>query len=644
MEASLQQPSARGSYGARMLSIAFDSALVVAAIEILALLVRIPGTRTVPVAMTLCLGAFGAGALVTVPAAALVALSFRDQRLARRLGGLWWLLSAIVAGIVAYSQRTVLLGLARDYGWMRVLGLVGLLFIVLGLPASSLLRSDRLRRRRVLVCGLAALLVVLIASGLALGLEVFIRMQPPLHAFLGFGVAACVVQVRALLLDGRRPPWLAGVALAGGVALMLPAITSNQAIHAHAAHRGLLLSDVLHLVRPTEKPLPAPPAAGVPASPGQPLAAQPRLILLVTVDSLRYDITQSPALAALSTLRARAVEFTGARTTAGFTIAAMYSLMTGRDAWRIAWQPMHFLAGTVPKTVPVPVMDGTPTLAGALAGRGYRTATCGVMLAQSRGWGLSEGFEHLDLSIFEARNRDARGTTADLVKDCALRMIEESSGAPLFLWLHYYDPHGPYSVHAGIDVDQDDPADRYRGEVLFVDRHLGALVRDVEQQVSRDDMILVVASDHGEEFGEHGAAAHVYALYEETLRVPLLIAAPGLAARRIDGPVSLTDVAPTLVELAGAAPLTGADGVSLAGAMRGQPLPRRPLLAQTVRLGRSQRAIIDGNYKLIYDSRFDTYELFDLVQDPGEQWSLTDALPAVTAALASAMGIQPPPR
>lgn len=644
MQASLQQPSARGSYGARVLSIALDSAVVVAAIEILALLLRIPGTRTVSVAMMLGLGAFGAGALVTVPAAALVALSFRDQRLARRLGALWWLLSAVVAGLVAHSQRVVLLGLARDYGWMRVTGLVGLLFVVLGLPASFLLRSDVLRQRRVLACGLAALLVVLIASGLALGLEVFIRMQPPLHAFLGFGVAACVVLVRALLPDRRRPPWVASVALAGGVALALPAIESSHAVHAHAAHRGLLLSDVLHLVHPTEKPLPAVPVARVPPSPGRPLAAQPRLILLVTIDSLRYDITQSSSLPTLAALRARAVELTGARTTAGFTIAAMYSLMTGRGAWRIEWQPMHFLAGSVPKTVPVPAMDGTSTLAGALAARGYRTATCGVMLAQSRGWGLSEGFEHLDLSIFEARNRDGRGTTADLVKACALRMIEESRGAPLFLWLHYYDPHGPYSVHAGIDVDQDDPADRYRGEVLFVDRHLGALVHDVEQQVARDDMILVVASDHGEEFGEHGGAAHVYALYEETLRVPLLIAAPGVAPRRIDGPVSLADVAPTLVELVGAAPLTGADGVSLAGALRGEPLPQRPLLAQTVRLGRSQRAIIDGTYKLIYDSRFDTYELFDLAQDPGEQWSLTDALPDVAAALATAMGAPPPPR
>ncbi len=644
MQASLQQPSTRGSYGARVLSIALDGAVVVAAIEILALLLRIPGTRTVSVAMMLGLGAFGAGALVTVPAAALVALSFRDQRLAGRLGALWWLLSAVVAGLIAHSQRIVLLGLARDYGWLRVTGLVGLLFVVLGLPASFLLRSVVLRQRRVLACGLAAVLVVLIASGLALGLEVFIRMQPPLHAFLGFGVAACVVLVRALLPDRRRPPWVAGVALAGGVALALPAIESSHAVHAHAAHRGLLLSDVLHLVHPTEKPLPAVPAARVPPSPGRPLAAQPRLILLVTIDSLRYDITQSSSLPTLSALRARAVELTGARTTAGFTIAAMYSLMTGRGAWRIEWQPMHFLAGSVPKTVPVPVMDGTPTLAGALAERGYRTATCGVMLAQSRGWGLSEGFEHLDLSIFEARNRDGRGTTADLVQACALRMIEESRGAPLFLWLHYYDPHGPYSVHAGVDVDEDDPADRYRGEVLFVNRHLGALVHDVEQHISRDDMILVVASDHGEEFGEHGGAAHVYALYEETLRVPLLIAAPGAAPRRIDGPVSLADVAPTLVNLVGAAPLTDADGVSLAGALRGEPLPQRPLLAQTVRLGRSQRAIIDGTYKLIYDSRFDTYELFDLAQDPGEQWSLTDALPDVSAALATAMGAPSPPR
>ncbi|HWN70382.1 MAG TPA: sulfatase-like hydrolase/transferase [Haliangium sp.] len=640
MKSSLP-PSAPGSYVARVLSIALDSAILVASLEVAVLLVRIPGARAPSSAALLSLAAFGAGALATLPAAALAALRFRHG-LARRLGALWWLLAVIAAGVIAYSQRVILLGLARDYGWMRAAGVVGLLCVALGLPASFLVRDAALQQRRALVHGLVAMLATLIASGVLLGLEVFVRMQPPLHAFLGLAGATCVVLLRALLHDGRRPVWLAGVALAGAMAAMLPAITAHHVVHAHAAHRGLLLADVLHLVHPDATPLQAVPATRVATEASRPLGTQPRLVLLVTIDSLRFDVAQSPSLTTLSALRARAIELTAARTTAGFTIAAMYSLMTGRGPWQITWQPMHFMAGNVPKVVPVPMMDDTPTLARSLAQRGYRTAACGVMLAQTPGWGLSNGFERLDLSIYEARNRDARGTTADLVQACALRMLDESDGAPLFLWLHYYDPHGPYSVHAGIDVDESDPFDRYRGEARFVDRHLGALLRELERRVSWDDVLLVIASDHGEEFGEHGGAAHVYALYEETLRVPLLIAAPGLGPRRIEAPVSLADVAPTLIELLGAAPLTDTIGVSLAGAMRGEPLPPRPMFAQTVRLSRSQRAIVDGNYKLIHDSRLGTHELFDLARDPGEQWSLVDALPDLAAALSRAMGVPPP--
>lgn len=556
---SSPQPSAPGSYVARVLAIAFDSAILVAALEVASLLVRIPGTRTPSSAALLSLAAFGAGALATLPAALLAALSPRHQRRARRLGALWWLLGAIVAVIIAASQRVILLGLARDYGWMRAAGVVGLLFVVLGSPACFLARDAALRQRRVLMYGLTAVLALLIASGWLLGLEVFVRMQPPLHAFLGLAGATCVVLLRVLLHDGYRPAWLAGVALAGGIAAMLPAIEANHAVHAHAAHHGVLLADVSHAVHPDVTPLPAVPATRVATPASRPLDTQPRLVLLVTIDSLRFDVASAPSLATLSALRERAIAFTAARTTAGFTIAAIYSLMTGRGPWQIAWRPLQFMAGNVPKVVPVPIMDATPTLARSLAQRGYQTAACGVMLAQSPGWGLSDGFDRLDLSIYEARNRDARGTTADLVQACALRMIDESNQAPLFLWLHYYDPHGPYSVHAGVDVDEGDPFDRYRGEVRFVDRHLGELLRALEQQVAQDDMLLVLASDHG----------------------------------------------------------------------------------QTVRLSRAQRAIIDGNHKLIYDSRLETYELFDLARDPGERWSLVDALPDLAAALASAMGVPP---
>jgi MFS family permease len=631
----------RVSYLGRALSIALDSALIVAAIEVVGLLVRIPGTRTPSSILLLGLGAVGAAALVTLPVAALAALPFPDRRPVRYLGASWWALSAVAVAVVASAQRVLLRNLVTDYGWLRVLGLLGLGFVVCGLPAAFLLRRE-LHRRRVRRYGIAALLVALIAGGLALGSEVFIRMQPQIHGLLGVAGAACVALLRALLHDGRRPPWLAGAALALGLTLMLPALRANHVVHAHAAHDGLLLADLLHLVHPDTRPMPAVPAAHVSAPAGRPLDARPRLVLLITIDSLRYDITRSLQLPALSALRARSIELTRARSTAGYTIAAMYSLLTGQGPWRIQWQPLRFSGKGRSFTVQVPVADGIPTLAGVLAGHGYQTATCAVMLAQAPGWGLSNGFANIDMTIAEERNLDARGITADRVAGCARQMLAGARGQPLFLWLHYFDPHGPYAVHDGIEVDESDPLDRYRGEVRFVDQHLGAFLTELEQQVSWDEMLVIVTSDHGEEFGDHGGAAHVYNLYDETLRVPLLIAAPGLGVSQVDDPVSLLDIVPTVLALLDVPPPPALDGISLVPALRGERLPQRSLFAETIRLGRAQRAIIDGNYKLVFNARFHTYELYDLARDPGEQWSLADALPEVTARLARQMGVPAP--
>jgi arylsulfatase A-like enzyme len=116
---------------------------------------------------------------------------------------------------------------------------------------------------------------------------------------------------------------------------------------------------------------------------------------------------------------------------------------------------------------------------------------------------------------------------------------------------------------------------------------------------------------------------------------------PGIAARRVDAAVSLLDVAPTIVELAGggSGALDAADGRSLAGAMRGAAVEARPVLAETIRYGRASRAIVEGEWKLIYEGRARTWELFDLGKDPGEQRVVTDEAPDVMERLAGRIGI-----
>jgi arylsulfatase A-like enzyme len=152
----------------------------------------------------------------------------------------------------------------------------------------------------------------------------------------------------------------------------------------------------------------------------------------------------------------------------------------------------------------------------------------------------------------------------------------------------------------------------------------------------------VLTADHGEEFGEHGGAFHAVTLYDEVARVPLMIAAPGIAPRAVDAPVSLLDVAPTLLELVGGEGLGDAEGRSLVGAMRGGALDVRPVFAESVRYGRGVRSVVSGGYKLVYEARAGTYELYDLARDPGEQRVLTDEEPGRAAALARAMGVPAP--
>jgi len=263
------------------------------------------------------------------------------------------------------------------------------------------------------------------------------------------------------------------------------------------------------------------------------------------------------------------------------------------------------------------------------------------MSAQVPGMGLTGGFDAVDLAIFHERNPDDRGTTADRITACALRQIDAAGASPLFLWVHYFDPHGPYTAHAETPPKADSPQGRYRSEVAFVDLHLGRLLDAIEARIARDDTLVVFTADHGEELEDHGADAHVLTLYDETIRVPALVRAPGVAPRVIEDDVSIVDLAPTVLDLAGAPPLRDVDGRSLAGALRGEPLAPRPVFAETQRMDRSLRAVVMGRDKLVYDGRFGLYELFDLDADPFELHPRKDA-PDRARELASVMRVPPP--
>jgi arylsulfatase A-like enzyme len=543
------------------------------------------------------------------------------------------------AGVIAMDA-----GLAM--GALLVVALVPAALLAIRPPSAGWARAA-------MVVGGAAVAV----GGMQVDAEAYVRLYAPYHAALGAVIVASVVAVRSAFRAGERTgvARVAVVLVAAAVAGV--AVRGSRDGWAYIGQRGVLVADAIWAARKDVTalpPMPMPTApSGSSATSDSTVVPRPSLILLVTIDALRADVARSVAYPVLETVRANAVDFTDARAPAAWTVPSTYGMLTGRGPWNVRWTRAAFFGEVArpydgpdsfrTRVWPAPLEDRSPTLAEALHALGYETRTCASLPLLNRAAGVTRGFDVVDDGVYRTRNPTMRGITSDMLTACGIAMIDAAKGAPLFLWLHYSDPHEPYLTHPGVLVVGDEPKSRYAGEVAFVDKHLGGLLANVEKRVGLDHTLVVVTADHGEEFDEHGGEFHGATLYDEILRVPLLVAMPGIAPRKVDAPVSLLDVAPTILQLAGgdAAKLDALDGRSLAGAMRGEALEARPVFAQTVRYGRGSRAMVDGEWKLIYEARAGTWELFDLAKDPGEQRVVTDEEPDVMRRLAARMGVAP---
>jgi arylsulfatase A-like enzyme len=354
-----------------------------------------------------------------------------------------------------------------------------------------------------------------------------------------------------------------------------------------------------------------------------------RNLLLITVDTLRADHVgaygyvkaRTPVLDALA---AGGVVFDRAYAASPVTLPSHATLLTGR------YPPGH---GS--RDNGLRVSQGAPTLGTELRTRGFSTAAFVAAFPLDHQFGLNRGFEvygdHLP------RGPDGRITNerpASQVVDEAiawLRTKDQGPGTrdPFFLWVHLFEPHAPYG-----DPSTGRPAlDRYDEEIATVDREIGRLLGALGP--ARSDTLIVAAGDHGEAFGEHGEYAHSIFVYDTTLRVPLMISGPGIAAGvRVPEAVTLTDVAPTVMRLIGGR-LSDVDGVDLSPAFGGTALPRRELYAESfaplVEFGWAPlRSIRSGPWKLVVAPR---PELFDIEKDPGERTDLAASQPAVVRDL-----------
>ena len=347
-----------------------------------------------------------------------------------------------------------------------------------------------------------------------------------------------------------------------------------------------------------------PPAATAPPE------GPPRSVVLVTIDTLRADRLTPEVAPTLAALAATGVRFTTARTAVPLTLPAHTTLLTGQRP------PQHGvrLNGQT-------LAADVPTLATALAGAGYRTAAFVGAYALDRRFGLARGFSTYDDQVsrdWDAADRLEAERPAGAVVDAAIAWLDRAPAGPFFLWVHLYDPHAPYA-----------PPEPYRtrfagrpydGEVAYADAEAGRLLAHLATRGRAADSIVVVAGDHGEGLGAHGEATHGLLAYDTTLRVPLIVAAPGLAPAVQAAPVSLADVAGAVLRLS-------RSGASLPAASTRDPFDgdtAAEVYAETeypaVAGWHPLRVIAGASRKLIRSSAL---EFYDVAGDAAETTDLT---------------------
>lgn len=324
-------------------------------------------------------------------------------------------------------------------------------------------------------------------------------------------------------------------------------------------------------------------------------------ILLVTLDTTRADAI-GEATPSFNALAARGRNFRYAYATVPQTLPSHASMMTGLyPAGHGVRENGRFLSSHT-------------VVAERLRSHGYRTAAFVSAFAVAKRFGLARGFEVYDEDFGQEAERDARSTT-----ERALAYLGKAAIEPLFVWVHYYDPHHPYSPP---EPHRTRFANRpYLGEVAAMDEQLGRLVQAFEK---RGPLAIIIAADHGEGLGEHGEEQHGNLLYQSTMHVPMLLVGPGIAPGVIEAPASTRRIYHTILDWAGIDPTDSLRGASSEQVILGESMI--PFL----HFGwQPQIMAVDGRQKVIHAG---AVEVYDVIADPKEQRDLGDRASVTRAA------------
>ena len=357
------------------------------------------------------------------------------------------------------------------------------------------------------------------------------------------------------------------------------------------------------------------------ASAAIPKAEPPRVdnVVLISVDALRADQPWSGYTKAstpnLSHFASTSIVYTQAYAVSNITMPALSGMLAGRYPTEIPRDTCIFgqfkLDGSL---VPTLKEAGVATLAV------HGHALFAGILAPKIGfdvWRLVRGVA----GRLQTEGAVTGNEVADLLID-ELKGLQDR-GTRHFVWAHFVDPHDSYAKHKNFPPTSKSQRGLYDGEVAYTDAAIGRALDFLSQSDLSKNTAVIVTSDHGEAFGEHGTTRHGFSIYQEEIRVPLMLRIPGIAHREIDKPRSAIDLAPTIADLLRVKAPDGWRGVSLLKDLASSgPADRTVIVDVPENTERPQRwAVIVGSTKVAIEPG--SVRVFDLKADPDEKTPLS---------------------
>ncbi|MDX2054446.1 MAG: sulfatase [Polyangiaceae bacterium] len=379
--------------------------------------------------------------------------------------------------------------------------------------------------------------------------------------------------------------------------------------------------------RDAEKSVEAP--STVPAVPH--IAHPPQIpkglnVIVITVDTLRanlgylgYARNVSPNL---DKLAKKAVIYENAYSLASYTSKSLSPMLIGKYGSETDIGFRHFNKfGPLDRFVPERIQGKIRTL-----------SVQAYWYFHEAGYGFERGFDQIDKRAAPTKHiiEGDQTSNGDELTDNALEVLKDpkNTAQPFYMWVHYVDPHAEYVPHRQFDFGHKG-RERYDGEVAFVDQQIGRLLDYLEASGLMKNTAIVFTSDHGEAFGEHGMYRHGYEVWEELVRVPLLLYVPGVAPRRVKERRSIIDVAPTLLDLLDVPAPSGKDrdfmsGQSLLAELFLPQLSARPIFIDMSAgpYNEERQALIENDVKVIM-SDGKVLGIYDLAKDSGEKNDLS---------------------